>query len=163
MLGGDRRELLEHPRPEAAALLGGEHRERDLGRAQLAQALVPGDRDDLALAMGEQRDAVLAVGGGVVGGDAVGADVAVEAQVPALGIEPVEEVLDRRLVVRRRLAQPQDAAVAQDDVADEGHRPHSVGGGQASVPACSRSRSSMRRIFPVSVFGRSSTNSTRRG
>ncbi len=119
-------ELLEHARAQPAALLGGQHREGDLGRAQLAQPLVAGDGDDLTAAVGQQRDAVGAVGGGVVGGDAVGADVPVEAQVARLGIEAVEEVLDRRLVGRFGAPQAQHAAVAEDDVTDErghGHAP----------------------------------------
>jgi hypothetical protein len=41
-------------------------------------------------------------------------------QVAALGRERVEERLDVGLVLELRRAQPQDGAIAQDDVADDG-------------------------------------------
>ena len=112
-------ELLEHAGREAAALHVVGHGERDLGDARLVQSVVARDRDDPLAEPREERHPQVAVGVGVVARDDVGPARAVEAHVAALGPQAVEERLDRRLVRRRGRAQPQRAAVAQDDVADE--------------------------------------------
>jgi hypothetical protein len=67
----------------------------------------------------EKRHARVAVGGGVVARDDVGAREAVEAHVAALRLQGVEERLDVGLVLGLRRTEPQGGPVAQDDVADE--------------------------------------------
>jgi hypothetical protein len=96
------------------------HREGDLGRAGLVEAVVARDRHDAIVEVSQQRYAGVAVSVGVVARDDVGAPEAVEAQVAALGRERVEEGLDVGLVLGARRAQPQRGAIAQDDVADDG-------------------------------------------
>ena len=62
---------------------------------------------------------------------------------------------------RRRLGDPEPMKPGADD-ADLPHVRHGAGG-YCFAASISRSRSSIRRILPVSVFGRSSTNSILRG
>jgi hypothetical protein len=117
--GGDLGELLEHPRPQAAPLHLVGDGEGHLGGGRLAQAVVAGDGNHAPAEVGEQDDARVAVGVGVVARDGVRARDAVEAQVAALRRERVEEHLDVCLVLGLRRAEPQGGSVAQDDVADE--------------------------------------------
>ena len=95
-VGGGRGELLEHPGRQAAALHVVGDGEGDLRDARLVQAVVARDGDDAAAEVGDERDAQVAVGLGVVARDDVGAPGAVEAHVAALRREGVEERLDRR-------------------------------------------------------------------
>ena len=96
------------------------HREGDLGRVGLVEAVIARDGDDAPVEVREQRHAGVAVGAGVVARHDVGPTEAVEAQIAALGLERVEERLDVGLVLGPGRAQPQRGAIAQDDVADDG-------------------------------------------
>jgi hypothetical protein len=91
--GGDLGELLEHPRRQAAAVHLVGHREGDLGRDGLAQAVIARDGDDTPAEVCEEHDARVAVGVRIVVGDDVGPRDAVEAHVPALRRQRVVEGL----------------------------------------------------------------------
>ena len=118
-LGRDLGELLEQSRGQAAAVHLVGHREGDLGRAGLVEAVVARDGDHAPVEVGQQRHPRVAVGVGVVARHDVGAPEAVEAQIAALGREGIEERLDVGLVLGPRRAQPQRGAIAQDDVAND--------------------------------------------
>ena len=56
--GRDLRKLLEHPRPDPAALLMISHRKRNLGDAGLAQPVIAGDRHHTAIVSADQSEAI---------------------------------------------------------------------------------------------------------
>ncbi len=125
------RETLEQPAPDAPALHVVRDDEGDLGARRVAQPDERPERDDPRVAgrvgeLGDERERVLAVAVQKRHREmCIDAHRALKAQMPRIGREPLEELDQRRLVVLRRLPQPQRRAVPEDDVFPHlsGHHP----------------------------------------
>ena len=130
--GGERRELLEQARADAAALELVGDGEGHLGGRRVAQAVVGRDRHDaLASVRRERSDQRAAIGPVRVErvADERGGERGqpVEAQVEALRREALEERQERGPVGLGRRAEPERAPVLEDDVEHlrfRGHGPH---------------------------------------
>ena len=123
LLGRGLGELLHEPRADPEPLQVGCHGECRLGHERVAQAGIARDGDHVVAVVAaqdaDQRPVHAPVGVEQAVQD-VGSDPArpVEAHVQALVVEPAEEVEHRLRVFGKRRAQPQRAAVAEDDVTD---------------------------------------------
>ena len=123
------RQLLEQPRSDPSTLELVRHRERNLGLGGITEPVIGRDRDDAVATVRAQSPDQRAALGPVRIQDPLDErrcerGHAVEAEVKALGREPLEERQQRIGVGVDRRAQPERASVPEDDV--EGLRSHRV-------------------------------------